>query len=110
MNTNEDISLKDLSVDIKGFIHGLPEPLSTKLNDAVILPGYIYVSYTYEEGTRLGLHGPNADEILRMSQWKDALTSTLKNIQKIGGYDSLPPSDVYFQYGNGALTVIDRYK
>ncbi|MCL1941096.1 MAG: hypothetical protein FWG09_04065 [Synergistaceae bacterium] len=110
MNTNEDISLKDLSVDSKGLIHGLPEPLSTKLNDAVILPNWIYTGYTQEQGARLGLYGPNADEILHMSELKKALTSTLQNLQKIGGYDALPPSDVYFQYGNGALTAIDKYK
>lgn len=107
---NVDISIKDLSVDSKGFIHGLPEPFSTKLNDAIILPDYIYVSYTREQGEKLGLFGPDADEIRRMSEWKSTLISTLQGIERIGGYDKLPPSDVYFQFGNGALTAIDKYK
>ena len=111
MNTNEDISLKDLSVDIKGFIHGLPEPYSTKLNDALMLPDWIHTTgYTQEQGASWGLYGPDADEIIYMSGLKKTLISTLKDIEKLGGYDSLPPSDVYFQYGNGALTAIDKYK
>ena len=82
MYSNTDVSLKDLSVDSKGFVHGLPEPYSTKLNDAIILPNWIYTTgYTYEQGAKLGLHGPNADEILNMSALKKALISTLQTIK-----------------------------
>jgi hypothetical protein len=102
--TGVEISIKDLSLDSKDFIHGLPEPLSEKINNAIILPKR---GTTLEERVALGLTGLGTDEEIALGQMKEFIINTLKTLQRVN-YASLPPANNHFIYANGTITYIDK--
>jgi hypothetical protein len=102
--TGVQISIKDLSLDSKGVIQGLPEPLSTKINNGIILPKR---GTTLEERVALGLTGLGTPEEIAMGQMKEFIINTLKTLQRVD-YDSLPPANNHFVFGNGTITYIEK--
>jgi hypothetical protein len=102
--TNGSVLLKDLSLDSKGFIHGLPEPLSATLNNAKIYNPYIPLQ---DQGVNASAEERSI--ILGLSGIKKYILSTLEDMQRVGGYDNLPRLNMYFQFSNGGLKPVDKY-
>ena len=103
-HTNGSVTLKDLSLDSKGFIHGLPLPLSTKLNNVKIYNPYIPLQ---DQGVIASVE--ERQEILDLSEIKKYFLSVIGDMQRVG-YDNLPRLDFYFRLESGTIKpVYNKY-